>query len=93
MLGEGALGQRDRWTKVLEGGSHYLRNGYYCVRLPDDAQRARHIGRAEAETTALEWFRATTPWSQIMQRHPNRFGVENFLSAVSVLLTERIEQA
>ena len=90
-LGDGAIGARRRWADVLEGRSHPLRHGYYCVRLPDDAQRARNITRAEAEESALNWFRDTAPWNQIMRNYPSRFGIENFLSAVSILLTEKIE--
>ncbi|THU90221.1 hypothetical protein K435DRAFT_760491 [Dendrothele bispora CBS 962.96] len=87
-LGEGAIGQRKKWKDVLEDREHKLLHGYYCVRLPDDAQRAQ-LSRTDFQQIAQEYFDTRTPWSQMSVR--NRFGVPNLVSDVSKLLVELIE--
>ncbi|KAK7464108.1 hypothetical protein VKT23_006272 [Stygiomarasmius scandens] len=68
---------------------HKLTHGYYCVRLPDDAQRAS-LSRTEFQKLALQYFDTKAPWSQMSAR--DRFGVPNLVSDVSKLLVELIEK-
>ncbi|KAJ7140089.1 P-loop containing nucleoside triphosphate hydrolase protein [Mycena crocata] len=89
ILGAGATGSRQKWKDILEGKDHQLTHGYYCVRLPDDAERARGITRAESETRAAEYFDSTQPWRDIADR--SRFGVPNLATFLSELLVARIE--
>ena len=91
MLHDGAIGARRKWKDVLEGRSHRLRHGYYCMRFPDDAEREAHITRAEAQRRATEFFDRTSPWCEIADRA--RFGVPGFVNDVSKLLCRLIEDS
>ncbi|KAG2365973.1 P-loop containing nucleoside triphosphate hydrolase protein [Suillus spraguei] len=92
-LGVGAINQRRRWVEIIEGRSedHKLRHGFYCVRLPDDAERAQHLSRAESQRRATEYFDTTSPWNDVTDRR--RFGIPGFVSDVSRLLIQLIEEA
>jgi hypothetical protein len=89
MLGEGASNARKNWKEVLEGTRHATRHGYYCVRLPDNEQRARGVTRVEAQQMADEFFNTTVPWSQLDDR--SRFGIPSFVQYISELLVKLIE--
>ncbi|KAF9482868.1 hypothetical protein BDN70DRAFT_379786 [Pholiota conissans] len=88
-LTRGATGVREKWKAVLEGRERPTRHGYYCVRLPDDDERERKITPAEAQQNAANFFDTTTPWDGMTDR--SRFGIPNFVSNISALLVERIE--
>ncbi|KAG2052283.1 hypothetical protein BDR06DRAFT_888137 [Suillus hirtellus] len=92
-LGAGAINQRKRWVEIIEGHSedHKLRHGFYCVRLPDDAERSQRLSRAELQRRAAEYFDTTPPWNGVSDRH--RFGIPGFVSDVSRLLIQLIEEA
>ncbi|KAG1850542.1 P-loop containing nucleoside triphosphate hydrolase protein [Suillus tomentosus] len=92
-LGVGAINQRKRWVEIIEGHSedHKLRHGFYCVRLPDDAERSQRLSRAELQRRAAEYFGTTEPWNGVSDRH--RFGIPGFVSDVSRLLIQLIEEA
>ncbi|KAG1850388.1 P-loop containing nucleoside triphosphate hydrolase protein [Suillus subalutaceus] len=91
-LGAGAINQRRKWVEIIEGRSedHTLRHGFYCVRLPDDAERAQRLSRAESQRRAAEYFDTTSPWKDVTDRH--RFGIPGFVSDVSRLLIQLIEE-
>ena len=42
-----SVGQLQKWRDVLEENSNVLKHGYYCVRLPDEAERVKKLSRAE----------------------------------------------
>ncbi|KAG2044020.1 P-loop containing nucleoside triphosphate hydrolase protein [Suillus americanus] len=92
-LGAGAINQRRKWVEIIEGRSedHTLRHGFYCVRLPDDAERTQRLSRAESQRRAAEYFDTTSPWNSVTDRH--RFGIPGFVSDVSRLLIQLIEEA
>ncbi|KAG1792765.1 P-loop containing nucleoside triphosphate hydrolase protein [Suillus plorans] len=92
-LGAGAINQRKKWVEIIEGHSedHKLRHGFYCVRLPDDAERSQRLSRAELQRRAAEYFDTTSPWNGVTDRH--RFGIPGFVSDVSRLLIQLIEEA
>ncbi|KAG2078691.1 hypothetical protein BDR04DRAFT_1087206 [Suillus decipiens] len=92
-LGAGAINQRRRWVEIIEGRSedHKLRHGFYCVRLPDDAERTQRLSRAESQRRAAEYFDTTSPWNGVADRR--RFGIPGFVSDVSRLLIQLIEEA
>ncbi|EIN04192.1 hypothetical protein PUNSTDRAFT_146674 [Punctularia strigosozonata HHB-11173 SS5] len=92
-LTKGATSARQKWKAVLEGTAHPLKHGYYCVRLPDDDERNRGIGRDEAEKIASEFFDSTDPWDEIIGNQRTRFGVPNFIFNMSNLLMGVIESA
>ncbi|KAG5640430.1 hypothetical protein DXG03_008696 [Asterophora parasitica] len=89
-LTKGAVGNRQKWRDVIEGKSHPLKHGYYCVRLPDDDERKRNLSRAESQKIAADFFEAIAPWNAIADR--NRFGVPNFVANISELLVKLIEK-
>jgi hypothetical protein len=75
---------------IIEGNQHQLKHGYYCVRLPDDEERARAISRKESSKLATEFFNSTTPWNTVASR--NRFGVHNLVADLSLILVGLIEK-
>ncbi|KAG2131413.1 P-loop containing nucleoside triphosphate hydrolase protein [Suillus bovinus] len=91
-LGTGAINQRRKWVEIIEGRSeeHTLRHGFYCVRLPDDSERAQRLSRAESQRRAAEYFDTTSPWKDVTDRH--RFGIPGFVSDISRLLIRLIEE-
>ncbi|KAG2066550.1 hypothetical protein BDR04DRAFT_1129964 [Suillus decipiens] len=93
MLSTGAINQRHKWVEIIEGRSqeHTLRHGFYCVRLPDDAERAQRLSRAESQRRAAEYFDTTSPWKDVIDRR--RFGIPGFVSDISQLLIQLIEDA
>ncbi|EIM85273.1 uncharacterized protein STEHIDRAFT_140001 [Stereum hirsutum FP-91666 SS1] len=82
-LRDGDVGARERWKDVIEGKSHQLKHGYYCVRLPDDAQRQRNIKPIEAKEFARTFFTSSAPWSQLGPADRRRLGVPNLVSDLS----------
>jgi vacuolar protein sorting-associated protein 1 len=76
---------------IIEGHQleHRLKHGYYCVRLPDDEERAGNISRTELSRKATELF-STAPWNTVASR--NRFGVHNLVSDLSLKLVSLIEK-
>ncbi|KAG1816627.1 P-loop containing nucleoside triphosphate hydrolase protein [Suillus variegatus] len=91
-LGTGAINQRRKWVEIIEGRSeeHTLKHGFYCVRLPDDSERAQRLSRAESQRRAAEYFDTTSPWKDVTERH--RFGIPGFVSDISRLLIQLIEE-
>jgi vacuolar protein sorting-associated protein 1 len=77
---------------IIEGRQpeHKLTNGYYCVRLPDDDERARNISRTESSHIATAFFNSTPPWNTMGNR--NWLGVHNLVSDLSLLLVSLIEK-
>ena len=89
-LRSGDLGALARWVDVLQGKSNKLTHGYYCVRLPDDAERSRNITRAEAERIEHEFFETRDPWKELANRR--RLGIPQFVSELSSLFMSLIEK-
>jgi hypothetical protein len=85
-----SIGQLQKWRNVLEGKANVLRHGYYCVRLPDEAERLKRLSRAETENLAEEFFQARSPWNEMINR--KRFGVPNLVRDASALLVQYIEK-
>lgn len=76
--------------EIIQGNQHKLKRGYYCVRLPDDDERARNISRSESSKIANDFFNSTAPWNSITSL--NRFGVNNLVSDLSLILVSLIEK-
>ncbi|KAF8873241.1 P-loop containing nucleoside triphosphate hydrolase protein [Infundibulicybe gibba] len=91
-LTAGAIGLRQLWRAVIEGQEHPLKHGYYCVRLPDDAERARKLSPAERERAAANFFDNTSPWTPAEIPDRKRFGIPNFVTDISRLLVGLIEK-
>lgn len=60
------------------------------MRLPDDSERAQRLSRAESQRRAAEYFDTTSPWKDVTERH--RFGIPGFVSDISRLLIQLIEE-
>ena len=90
MLSEGSVNARQSWLDVIEGRKHKLNHGYYCVRLPDDAQRAQRLSRSAFQRIAADYFDTTAPWSGVADR--GRFGIPGFVTDISVLLVNHIKK-
>ena len=89
-LTKGATAARQKWKDVLQGQTHKLKLGYYCVRLPDDDERSRKISRIESLELATRLFDTTPPWSEIEDR--GRFGIPNLVSDLSEVLIRLVEE-
>ena len=90
LLPPGLLNSRKIWKEVLEGTKHPTKHGYYCVLLPDDAQRTHSVTKLQMEQKAEEFFDGTAPWNEIQDQ--TRFGIPNFVRYISSLLVDLIEK-
>lgn len=90
-IGPGAVSAQAEWAKVLNGTAHPLKHGYYCVRLPDDQQRAAGLSPQALEALASQFFNSTSPWRDIADR--SRLGIPGFVSRISRLLIDIVESA
>lgn len=90
VLGDGAVNARKLWLDVIEGRQHPLKHGYYCVRLPDDAQRQQGLSRSALQRVAIEFFDTTLPWSGVTDR--GHFGIPAFVSDISALFANHIRR-
>lgn len=90
-LTKGAISARQKWREVLEGKLETLKHGYYCVMLPDDAQRSKKLSRSALQQAAADFFNSTSPWSDISDQ--NRLGIPGFVTDISKLLVEHLENA
>ncbi|KAF9494431.1 hypothetical protein BDN71DRAFT_1393285 [Pleurotus eryngii] len=91
-LPSGAIDSRRRWKDIFLGRAHHLNHGYYCVRLPDDSERARQASRADSAAIASGFFRSTEPWKDV-DMNQGRFGIPNLVTDVGRLLVELIERS
>ncbi|KAL5531192.1 hypothetical protein ACEPAG_4068 [Sanghuangporus baumii] len=93
-LTSGAIGARQKWKDLITGGdtpgAYALRHGYYCVKLPDDAERACNPSRQERNKSENTFFSSTTPWSTVPDK--KQFGVSNLVTDLSKLLTAILDQ-
>ena len=92
-LTRGATGLRQKWREILlnQSSKHKLKRGYYCVRLPDDDERARKVGRAESQRIASDFFASNAPWNEMPDDASRRFGIPGFVADISAVLVELIE--
>lgn len=78
-----------------ENLTHALRLGYYCVKLPDDAQRTADMmsppSRAVRQAREMQFFQSTQPWSNLQNK--SRFGVGRLLDELSKNLTTMLDAA
>lgn len=88
---EGATSARDKWKDVIEGRADKLRHGYYCVRLPDDAERAQKLSRSATQELASKFFSTTSPWNAIDDQ--TRFGIPALVRDLSKQLTAIIARS
>ena len=85
-----SVGQLKKWRDVLEGNSNVLKHGYYCVRLPDEAERLKKLSRVETQGLAERFFTESSPWNEIKNR--GRLGIPNLVRDVSAILVQWIER-
>jgi vacuolar protein sorting-associated protein 1 len=79
-------------------GYHFLQHGYYCVRLADDDERSRGIGREEMTIVEETFFEGTEPWQSLRLRDDatreevrKRCGVKMLVEFLSRLLIDLME--
>lgn len=90
LLIPGQTNARRTWKEVLEGKLYQTKHGYYCVRLPNDEQRAGGITKSGMDDVADEFFNNTDPWNEISDR--SRFGIPNLVKYTSALLIKLIQE-
>lgn len=78
-----------------ENPSHALRLGYYCVKLPDDQQRAADMmsppSRATRQSREMLFFNTTDPWNATPNK--SKFGLSNLLEELSKNLMRMLDEA
>ena len=83
-----------RWSELLDGTNaeqaFALRKVYYCVKLPDDAEREEEIAEEGRNEREADFFSTTDPWSQITNQ--NRLGVPNLVNDLSKYLTTLLRE-
>jgi hypothetical protein len=85
-----SVGQLQKWREVLEGKTNILKHGYYCVRLPDEAERLKKLSRVESTVLAERFFKERSPYNEMKNRR--RFGVPNLVRDISAILVTWIER-
>lgn len=85
-LAEGSIDAKENWVQVMAGQEHRTKHGYFCVRLPDDAERREKISYAEAREREMRYFATVAPWCDTAQRH--RYGIESLVQFLSERLME-----
>lgn len=92
-LSVGAVSARQKWRDLITGvdtdPTHRLRHGYYCVKLPDDAERANSPSRSERILAESSFFQSTSPWNEVSQE---RFGVQHLVVDLSRHLTDLLDR-
>ena len=81
---------KDLWLDVIEGRRFPLKLGYFCIRQPDEDERAANISSGAARPADLFFFASPTLWSTSLQQY--RFGTERLVPALSGHLTRIIDQ-
>ncbi len=92
-LTRGATSARQKWKDVLSGKEHGLNLGYYCVKLSDDAERAKNLPRVGREDAERIFFKTTEPWSELQSTLGARFGVRNTVVDLSTQLSLMLDLA
>ncbi|CCL98324.1 uncharacterized protein FIBRA_00318 [Fibroporia radiculosa] len=89
-LPPGSSKMRELWLEVLEdrSSSNRLHHGYFCVRQPDDDERAAGITTTQARAAEEAFFTSTSPWNQ--SSHRSRFGTYHLVRTLGKLLVQRI---
>ena len=88
-LTSGAVSSHRKWVDLLSGkgseSAHALKLGYYCVKLPDDAERETRCSLERRREIERRFFSETSPWKSVLDR--KRFGVVNLTAELSRQLT------
>ncbi len=92
-LTKGATSARQKWKDVLSGKEHVLNLGYYCVKLSDDAERAKNLPRVGREDAERVFFKTTEPWSDLQSTLGGRVGVRNTVVDLSTQLSHLLDLA
>ena len=82
----GSTGKLQQWIEIMAGREHPTRHGYFCIRQPDDAERAKGISAAAARDAENHFFETVTPWATLSCRE--RLGTDNLLRTMSGLLSQ-----
>ncbi|RPD70203.1 hypothetical protein L226DRAFT_574923 [Lentinus tigrinus ALCF2SS1-7] len=85
-LDPGSTAATTHWLDIIEGRRDNTPQGYYCVRQPNDKQRAQGITAPKAREVEAAFFESTKPWST--SSHRDRFGTSNLIKKMSGLLTK-----
>lgn len=80
-------GEHDIWISILENKSHRLHHGYYVTRLP--ATKEMDQSWKETQSKEKTFFQSNQSWNKVDRK---RTGVENLARALSLRLTQMIEE-
>ena len=77
--------------EVLSNRDRFLKHGYYCLRLPDDDERALNLPKDQYYKLARQFFEKEAPWNALVEKH--RLGVPGLVADLSKHLTVLIARA
>ncbi|KAL0957173.1 hypothetical protein HGRIS_003265 [Hohenbuehelia grisea] len=88
MLTSGNIGALKIYLEVIQGHRYHLGHGFYCLRLPNDAERMNHISIEDARNAESLFFKHTSPWASCTRKE--QLGIESFASSLARLLGDLI---
>ncbi|CAE6483870.1 unnamed protein product [Rhizoctonia solani] len=80
------------WIDMITGKSNRLANGWYCVKQPDSKQRKKNLTWDEARGLEHEFFRDTSPWSEIPSKYRLHLGSHNLAFQLGNVLSTALEK-
>ena len=80
-------GEYESWLNILRGKSHQLHHGYYATRLASPKEMEQTY--SESRQKERNFFQGKSPWCHVDK---NRVGIEKLTEALSVRLSQMIEE-
>ncbi|KZO95026.1 hypothetical protein CALVIDRAFT_565135 [Calocera viscosa TUFC12733] len=86
-------GEEEQWLPVVQNLKNSLRLGYYVTKQPSPAEIKDGITFDNVRQLEQTFFGSTEPWSRLPPTVCDCLGTPNFISSLSLLLTEAIKRA
>ncbi|ELU36657.1 myxovirus resistance 1 [Rhizoctonia solani AG-1 IA] len=80
------------WLDMITGKSNRLANGWYCVKQPDSKQRKKNLTWDDARALEIEFFRDTSPWSEVSSKDRLKLGSHNLAYQLGNVLSTALEK-
>ncbi|CUA70944.1 Interferon-induced GTP-binding protein Mx [Rhizoctonia solani] len=80
------------WLDMITGKSNRLANGWYCVKQPDSKQRKKNLTWDDARALEMEFFRDTSPWSELSSKDRLKLGSHNLAYQLGNVLSTALEK-
>ncbi|KAH7329747.1 P-loop containing nucleoside triphosphate hydrolase protein [Rhizoctonia solani] len=80
------------WLEMITGKSNRLANGWYCVKQPDSKQRKKNLTWDDARALEMDFFRDTSPWSEVSSKDRLKLGSHNLAFQLGNVLSSALEK-